>query len=319
MPSDRPMPRGTATRPVLRVERGVATSDDDRLAEEVPVAMHVDGEPFAVMMATPIDLEDFARGFALTEGRVVSIAEIERIDVQEVLEGITVNIRTTKTCRSRLDDNPATDETCRSRFSGDGSSPEASPKTSPERPAGPARIADEPGSHTGPGRHLPRQLPGRSGCGICGSRELEDVVRHPEPVGTGPTIGVDAIERALESLRAAQPINAFTGSVHAAAWALPDGAIVCVREDVGRHNALDKLIGAMSTAHIDADDGFVVITSRASYEMVTKAAIAGMTIVVAISAPTALAVHLASDCGVTLIGFARPGRFNVYSRPQRVI
>ncbi|APG03148.1 formate dehydrogenase family accessory protein FdhD [Luteibacter rhizovicinus DSM 16549] len=296
MPSDRHVPTGTATRPVLRVERGIASADDDRLAEEVPVAMHVDGEPFAVMMATPMDLEDFARGFALTEGRVGSIDEIERIDVQEVLEGITVNIRTAKTCGSR--------------FSGDGSLP----RESPDRSAG---IADEIGSYK---EHaLPRQLPGRSGCGICGSRELEDVVRRPEPVGLGPTIGVDAIERALESLRALQPVNAFTGSVHAAAWALPDGAIVCVREDVGRHNALDKLIGAMSTAHIDANDGFVVITSRASYEMVTKAAVAGIAIVVAISAPTALAVHLASDCGLTLIGFARPGRFNVYTRPQRII
>jgi FdhD protein len=274
------------------VERGVATPDDDRLAEEVPVAMHFDGEPFAVMMATPTDLEDFARGFALTEGRVGSVTEIERIDIQEVLEGITVNVRTAKTCRSR--------------FSGEPGSPHPSPE-------GFAGIADEIGSHK------ERLLPGRSGCGICGSRELEDVVRRPDPVGMGPTIGVDAIERALESLRASQPINTFTGSVHAAAWALPDGALVCVREDVGRHNALDKLIGAMSTTQIDVNDGFVVITSRASYEMVTKAAVAGITIVVAISAPTALAVHLATDCGLTLIGFARPGRFNVYSRPQRII
>lgn len=302
MPSDRQSPKGCATRPVLRVERGVATPDDDRLAEEVPIAMHFDGEPFAVMMATPTDLEDFARGFALTEGRVGSVTEIERIDIQEVLEGITVNIRTAKTCRSR--------------FSGEGSLPQTSPE-------GSARIADEIGSYNSTadeiGSHKERLLPGRSGCGICGSRELEDVVRHPDPVGMGPTIGVDAIERALESLRASQPINTFTGSVHAAAWALPDGALVCVREDVGRHNALDKLIGAMSTTQIDPDDGFVVITSRASYEMVTKAAIAHITIVVAISAPTALAVHLATDCGLTLIGFARPGRFNVYSRPQRII
>jgi FdhD protein len=302
MPSDRQPPKGCATRPVLRVERGVATPDDDRLAEEVPIAMHFDGEPFAVMMATPNDLEDFARGFALTEGRVGSVTEIERIDVQEVLEGITVNVRTAKTCRNRFCGEPG------------------SPRTSTEGSAG---IADEIGSYnSNPGEigsHKERLLPGRSGCGICGSRELEDVVRHPDPVGMGPTIGVDAIERALESLRASQPINAFTGSVHAAAWALPDGALVCVREDVGRHNALDKLIGAMSTAQTDTSDGFVVITSRASYEMVTKAAVAGITIIVAISAPTALAVHLATDCGLTLIGFARPGRFNVYSRPQRII
>ena len=287
---------------MLRVERGVATPDDDRLAEEVPIAMHFDGEPFAVMMATPTDLEDFARGFALTEGRVGSVTEIERIDIQEVLEGITVNVRTSKTCRSRFSGEPGP------------------PHTSTEGSAG---IADEIGSYNSSadeiGSYKERLLPGRSGCGICGSRELEDVVRHPDPVGMGPTIGVDAIERALESLRASQPINTFTGSVHAAAWALPDGALVCVREDVGRHNALDKLIGAMSTTQIDVNDGFVVITSRASYEMVTKAAVAGITIVVAISAPTALAVHLATDCGLTLIGFARPGRFNVYSRPQRII
>jgi FdhD protein len=284
------------------VERGVATPDDDRLAEEVPIAMHFDGEPFAVMMATPTDLEDFARGFALTEGRVGSVTEIERIDIQEVLEGITVNVRTSKTCRSRFSGEPGP------------------PHTSTEGSAG---IADEIGSYNSSadeiGSYKERLLPGRSGCGICGSRKLEDVVRHPDPVGMGPTIGVDAIERALESLRASQPINTFTGSVHAAAWALPDGALVCVREDVGRHNALDKLIGAMSTTQIDVNDGFVVITSRASYEMVTKAAVAGITIVVAISAPTALAVHLATDCGLTLIGFARPGRFNVYSRPQRII
>ncbi|MET0255321.1 MAG: formate dehydrogenase accessory sulfurtransferase FdhD [Luteibacter sp.] len=293
---------------MLRFERGQRTEDDDRLAEEVPVAMHFDGESFAVMMATPADLEDFARGFALTEGKVESLDDIEAIEVREVLEGITVDVRVL----------------VGTRFSGESGPPQAGTP-------GSAGIADEVGSYraTHTDMHDPlganpvgdarrRQLPGRSGCGICGSRELEDVVRHPEPVGTGPTVTPDAIERALEMLRATQPINAFTGSVHAAGWALPDGTLLTVREDVGRHNALDKLIGALLAAHVDTRDGFVVITSRASYEMVTKAAVAGITIVVAISAPTALAVHLAVDCGVTLAGFARPGRFNVYSRPQRI-
>jgi FdhD protein len=269
---------------VLRVERGVATPDDDRLAEEVPVAMHFDGKPFAVMMATPADLEDFARGFALTEGKVDSIVDIEHIEIREVLEGVTVDVRRAFSASDAIAD-----------IVGSYRDREA---------------AKDP---------APRELPGRSGCGICGSRELEDVVRHPEPVGVGPTLGTDAIERALEALRAEQPVNAVTGAVHAAAWALPDGTLVCVREDVGRHNALDKLIGAMAAARLSTEDGFAVITSRASYEMVTKAAVAGMTIVVAISAPTALAVHLASDCGLTLIGFARPGRFNIYSRPQRIV
>lgn len=268
---DRQSMAGWVTRPVLRVERGATTQDDDRLAEEVPVAMHVNGEPFAVMMATPHDIEDFARGFALTEGKVASIDEISSIDIREVLEGVTVDVRTVGHVLHEHEAEPS-----------------------------------------------PRALPGRSGCGICGSRELEDVVRHPAPVGTGPSITAVAIEQALAALRAAQPINALTGSVHAAAWALPDGTLLSVREDVGRHNALDKLIGALLAARIDTDHGFVVLTSRASYEMVTKAAVARIAVVVAISAPTALAVHLAADCGVTLVGFARPGRFNVYTRPQRI-
>jgi len=273
MRSDRTPPPGSATRPVVRFERGIRTEDDDRLAEEVPVAMHFDGAPFAVMMTTPADLEDFARGFAFTEGKIDTVLDIVHIEVREVFEGIVVDVRTA----GGLTAAPARTETKEAR-----------------------------------------ELPGRSGCGICGSRELEDVVRHPAPVAAGPTLTVDAIERALETLRAQQPINAFTGSVHAAAWALPDGSIVKVREDVGRHNALDKLIGAMLADGTDPRAGFLVITSRASYEMVTKAAVAGITIVVAISAPTALAVHLAADCGVTLIGFARSGRFNVYSRPERI-
>lgn len=282
MPSDQGTPAGYAVRPVVRVERGQPAEDTDRLAEEVPVAMHFNGEPFAVMMATPASLDDFARGFALTEGRVVSVDDIESIDINEVLEGITVNVRTY---------------------------------------AGALRAVTKDGAGGDASGHAMarRQMPGRSGCGICGSRELEDVVRHPDPVGTGPHIDAEAIERALESLRAAQPINAFTGAVHAAGWALPDGSLITAREDVGRHNALDKLIGALLAARIDTNLGFAVITSRASYEMVTKAAVAGITIVVAISAPTALAVHLAADCGVTLVGFARPGRFNVYSRPQRIL
>ena len=279
MPPERRPPAGCATRPVVRFERGRRSEDDDRLAEEVPVAMLFDGAPFAVMMTTPADLEDFARGFALTEGKVATMLDIADIEVREVLEGIVVDV-----------------STCRSRYSTEEGSP----------PAPQANASTK------------RELPGRSGCGICGNRELEDVVRHPPPVAAGPTIDADAIERALETLRSRQPVNAFTGSVHAAAWALPDGTIVEVREDVGRHNALDKLIGAMLVSRQDPRDGFLVITSRASYEMVTKAATAGMTIVVAISAPTALAVHLATDCGVTLLGFARPGRFNIYSRAERI-
>ncbi|KJV37254.1 formate dehydrogenase accessory sulfurtransferase FdhD [Luteibacter yeojuensis] len=267
-------PAGSASRTVTRYERGRAVEDKDRLAEEIPVAIHVNGAPFAVMMASPVDLEDFARGFALTENRVGDVREIDSIEIHEVLEGITIDVRTMGAGLPAMDGDPPS--------------------------------------------HKERNIPGRSGCGICGTRELEDVIRRPRPVAAGTNVSPDAIERALEALRAEQPINAYTGSVHAAAWARADGSLVVVREDVGRHNALDKLVGAMTRRGLDPREGFAVITSRASYEMVTKAAVAGITVLVAISAPTALAVSLAADCGLTLVGFARTSRFNVYSRPERI-
>jgi FdhD protein len=263
---------GYALRPVTRVQGGVEEHADDWLAQEVPVAVLYDGEPFAVMMATPADLEDFAVGFSLTEGRIGDASAIRSVAILEGLEGIELNIST-----------------------GSGST---------EEPADPRQE---------------RLMPGRSGCGICGSRTLEEVVRHPATVGEGIRIDSATLERALASLRDSQPINAMTGSVHAAAWASEDGTIVKVREDVGRHNALDKLIGAMLREGIDPQRGFAVITSRASYEMVTKAATAGISLLAAISAPTALAVHLARDCGVTLVGFARPGRHVIYTHPQRMV
>lgn len=171
-----------------------------------------------------------------------------------------------------------------------------------------------------PARATDRQrwLPGRSGCGICGNRHLEDVIRQPEVVGQGRVIASSALEVALVELAQRQRLNAATGAVHAAAWAGADGKVARVREDVGRHNALDKLIGAMRRDGIDPAQGFALVTSRASYEMVAKAAVAGIPLLAAISAPTALAVDLANGCGMTLVGFTRPGRHVVYSHPGRM-
>jgi FdhD protein len=165
---------------------------------------------------------------------------------------------------------------------------------------------------------LQRSLPGRSGCGICGHRQLEDIIRQPPPVGVGLRIEEQALARALAELQTRQPLNAASGALHAAAWALPDGQLQLVREDVGRHNALDKLIGALLRTGQDRQAGFAVVTSRASYEMVSKAAIAGMPLLLAISAPTALAVDLATSCGLSLAGFVRPGRHVIYSHGWRL-
>lgn len=263
---------GYVTRRVDRYRHGEHEYTSDAITEEVPVAMVYNDIPFAVMMVTPLDLEDFALGFSLSEGLVAKPDELQSVEVRPRLEGVELAMRV------------ATD-TVEQRAGSGGE----------------------------------RLLPGRSGCGLCGARMLEDAVRHPAPVGDGPRIQAEALERALKTLQAAQPVNRATGAVHAAAWVTVDGTIALVREDVGRHNALDKLIGAMVKARIDPEQGFLLVTSRASYEMITKAASAGITLMAAISAPTALAIHLAESTRMTLVGFARPGSYVVYAHPQRLL
>jgi len=163
-----------------------------------------------------------------------------------------------------------------------------------------------------------RNLSGRTGCGLCGAETIEQAIRHPAPVGAGPAVAVSELHQALIELQRRQPLNAETGSVHAAAWALPGKGIQLVREDVGRHNALDKVIGALIRSGTDPAHGYCIVTSRASYEMVQKAATVGITMLAAVSAPTALAIRLALDARVTLIGFARAHRHVVYAHPQRL-
>lgn len=262
---------GFVTRPIDRWRHGSILGVDDRVAEEVPVAMVYNGVSFAVMMATPCDLEDFAWGFSLSEGLIGGPGELLGIDSQSLLEGVEVRMQVASNAHG-------------------------------------AHLDRQPG----------RILPGRSGCGICGTRELEQAIRQHPAVGAGANVTHAAIESALGDLQVQQPMNAATGAVHAAAWADADGQILLVREDVGRHNALDKLIGAMHRMDADVGNGFALVTSRASYEMVTKATSAGITMLAAISAPTALAIELARSAGLTLIGFARPGTHNIYTHPHRL-
>ena len=163
-----------------------------------------------------------------------------------------------------------------------------------------------------------RNLTGRTGCGLCGVDELAQVARPLDHVGAGARIGVAAIRRALAALAAHQAINRATGAVHAAAWADAAGEIRLVREDVGRHNALDKLIGAMARAGLDPASGFAVITSRCSFEMVQKAATVGISVLVAISAPTGMALRIAEQAGVTLVALARADSVTLYANPGRI-
>jgi FdhD protein len=262
---------GYVQRRIVRWRHGVTETADDWVADERPIAMAYNDRSFAVMMATPHDLEDFALGFSLSEGLIREPAQLLAVEIRHLLEGTQLAMKVREDAHgAHLD------------------------------------AADD------------RLLPGRSGCGICGTRQLETAVRQPGSVHGDVGLTHAGLERALAELQRRQPMNEATGAVHAAAWAQADGGIVLVREDVGRHNALDKLIGALHRGGLDPTSGFALVTSRASYEMATKAASAGITVLAAISAPTALAIELARSAGLTLVGFARPGSHNVYTHPERL-
>jgi FdhD protein len=261
---------GAVRRRVERRDPGGPLHSEDWIASEVPVALNYNGQAHAVMLATPCDLEDFARGFSLGEGIVETVGELESIRILAHLEGIEIAMHIPDRCAERL-------------------------------------------------AARQRNLLGSSSCGLCGTRQLEAVLRHPPAPGPGPRIEAAAMHRALAGLESAQPLNRLTGATHAAAWADCAGELCCVREDVGRHNALDKLIGALAIDGADMQAGFLVLTSRASFEMVQKATNAGIGLIVAISAPTALAIHLAESTGATLVGFARNAGHVVYTHAQRVL
>lgn len=163
-----------------------------------------------------------------------------------------------------------------------------------------------------------RNLAGRTGCGLCGAENIEQALRYPKTVQRTVAVRHAALERAVHALHRHQPLQAETGATHGAAWCGRDGEILQVREDVGRHNALDKLIGGLFRQNFDPSAGFALVSSRASYEMVYKAAAAGIELLAAVSAPTTLAVEFAERCGLTLVGFARPGRHNVYTSDHRI-
>lgn len=163
-----------------------------------------------------------------------------------------------------------------------------------------------------------RQLAGRTGCGLCGVQTIADALRPTRTVAHRWSLAPDGLWRAESMLAARQALNRTTNAVHAAAWATPDGELQVVREDVGRHNALDKVIGGLARQGLDPSTGFVVMTSRASYELVQKAAAAGIPLLAAVSRPTGLAVRLADAAGMTLVALLRGRSGNVYTHADRI-
>ena len=163
-----------------------------------------------------------------------------------------------------------------------------------------------------------RNLTGRTGCGLCGASTLQQAIRQPNTVKGELSVSAEDLRSALFDIGNHQKLNHITGAVHAAAWVVPGQGITDIREDVGRHNALDKLIGCLLRNNKDLSSGFIIITSRASYEMVQKTAWVGISLLAAISAPTGLAIRLANETGLTLIGFARDDQHVVYTHPRRL-
>lgn len=161
-----------------------------------------------------------------------------------------------------------------------------------------------------------RNLTGRTGCGLCGAESLAQAIRPVVKVAAIEPIDDTAVQNAQRQFTTRQPMQALTGAMHGAAWCDRQGEIVLLREDVGRHNALDKLIGALARMKLPVRDGFAMISSRISYEMVQKTSVAGVAVLAAVSAPTRLAIELADTAGITLVAFVRPDRHAVYTHPQ---
>lgn len=162
-----------------------------------------------------------------------------------------------------------------------------------------------------------RSLTGRTGCGLCGTESLDHALRPHSSMGDMPCFSVQSVSRAVDSMRSHQLLLAMTGATHAAAWCNADGDIVLIREDVGRHNALDKLLGALLREKRVAGEGFVAITSRASYEMVQKTASMQIGLLAAVSGVTSLAVDVARQTGLALAGFTRGNDMSIYSHHER--
>jgi FdhD protein len=270
MPADEAAPPGVSVAAARQRWRGTDVEAGVRdIPEETPVAIVHDATTTAVMMATPADLEDFARGFTLTEGIVADAAEIAAVEVVEAQGGMEARVWL----------------------------------KSPQSAALASRR---------------RQIAGPTGCGLCGVDSLAAAVRTPPVVGEGLSVTPGQIQAALKALAGGQTLGDLTRAVHAAGWWDKAGGLVAIREDVGRHNALDKLAGALMAQGFDPACGFLVLTSRVSVEMVQKAAAIGAQLLVAVSAPTALAVRTAQEAGMTLAAVAREDGFELFNRPDRI-
>jgi len=269
---------------------GVEEAVPRQVPIEIPLNVMYGARPYAVMMVTPEHLEDFAVGFTVTEGIVSDVSEIEGVELREASAGGGADLET------------------REARPGVGAELETT--------AVQAVVTLSKSASRHPLRE--RTLSGRTGCGLCGVASLSDVPKANVVERARVEVSLEAVRRALRVLEAAQPLNLSTRAVHAAAWCSKAGALELVREDVGRHCALDKLVGARLRAGLSADDGFLLLTSRCSYELVDKAAVYGARTIVSISAPTSYAVERAQLHDITLLAVARHDGVLAFHGAERV-
>lgn len=267
--------QAVSTLNVTRWREGQPVVVPDAVAQEVPIALVYNGISHVVMLATPADLEDFAYGFSFTEGIITHRGQIYGVEAKALFDA-----------QGQLQGVELHIELATQQFT--------------------ALKAQR------------RNLTGRTGCGLCGAESLQQVFKQPKSATSAlVAVSSSAIDAAMLGLKSQQPLQQLTGATHASAIADASGQVVCVREDVGRHNALDKLIGSLLRQDCDFSmfwpQHWVLTTSRASYEMVQKVAMAGGQTLIALSAPTALAVSLAQEYGFLLVGFAKIGQCVVYS------
>ncbi len=255
---------GVISAEVERSRQGSLSRQQDLVAEEVPVALVYNGISHAVMMASPLDLEDFVLGFSLTEGIIDRPGQIYGMELSQQPLGIEIEIELGSECFLKL-------------------------------------------------KEKRRALTGRTGCGLCGRESLVQALPPAPRVSAAALPELSVIARAGEQLQERQTLHRLSGAVHAAASFDQAGRLLAVREDVGRHNALDKLIGAQLSGSAPVA-GFIMVTSRASYEMVHKCAMLGVATLVAVSAPTSLAIDYARQSGMNLLGFTRGDNCVIYHR-----
>jgi len=239
----------------------------DAVIQETPVAVEFNGIAYTVMMCTPMNLEEFAIGFSLTEGIIDKLIDIHDVEITKHTTGITLSIQIANRCVSRL-------------------------------------------------KERRRSLTGMTGCGICGIEKLDGICRVVTPLNTNTEFDIGHLDHALDCLHSQQVLNQLTGASHAAGYLNTNGQVEMVFEDVGRHIALDKLIGWITW--YGRRSGAILVTSRASFEMVQKVAASGVEILLAVSAATDMAVELAEKLNITLAGYCRIGRANIYTHANRI-